>query len=128
MNFIKVRDDVANLDETLKRLAGQNLIIRQLWKVAICEKQTKPSSKVFRQRIVSFYDSAGNDVPAERTEFTDGDGEEFRYAIVDVPDGSELYAIVEFFYDDFAQSGYGSIFLKFWRRDGDIKVRWLDPW
>jgi len=128
MDFIKIKRNASSLDEILQKWGGENLLVCPLGKVAICETQTKPSSKVFRQRIVSFYDAEGNDVLAERTEFTDGDGEEFRYAIVDLPDGSELYAMVEFFYDDFERSMCGSVFLKFWRKgDGDIKVKWLDP-
>jgi len=104
MNFIKVRD-AADLDEVLRRRAGKNLIICSLGKIAICERWTKPSARVFRQMIASFYDAEGNAVPTERTEVQSGDVEEFRYAIASVPAAGDLYAVVEFEFCDELESG-----------------------
>jgi len=128
MDFIKIKTDASSLSEILEKWSGENLLICPLGKVAICERWTKPSNKVFRQRIAYFYDPDGNDVPAERTEFTDGDGEEFRYAIASVPPAGDLYAMVEFeFCDELGSGGFGAIYLKFWKENDNIKVRWLDP-
>jgi len=128
MNFIKIKRNASSLDEILQKWSGQNLLVCPLGKVAICEMRTRPSSRVFRQRIVSFYDAEGNDVSAERTEFQDGDGEEFRYAIAAVPQEGDLYAVVEFeVCDELESEGFGAIYLKFWKENDDIKVRWLDP-
>jgi len=128
MNFIKIREDVSDLSDVLRKQSGRNLIVCKLGKVAICERKTKPESRVFRQSVAYFYDPDGNAVPAERIKFQCDDGEEVGYAIADVTD-STLYAEIEFFYDDdIGVSTSGSVYFKFWRKEnGDIKVKWLDP-